>query len=125
MVTSTSTSSLAESKACFNKLIINYTHNEYATLKLSLLKAQGQGDIPQFKQAIIDIPVVCSLCLHRVPICIERNCDSLVTVKFSYSSVVVVTVYSFGIVISISVRECLMHSCFRRISRNHLIALQK
>ena len=59
---------------------------------------------------------------------IERNCDSRVTLKFRYSSVVVVvvvvTVYSFGIVISISVGECLMHPCFRRISRNHLIALK-
>ena len=31
----------------------------------------GQEDIPQFKQAIIDIPVVCSLCLHWLPILLK------------------------------------------------------
>ena len=35
--------SLAESKACFNRLIVNSSHTDYATLKSSLSKALRYG----------------------------------------------------------------------------------
>ena len=35
--------SLAESKACFNRLILNSSHTDYATLKSSLSKALKYG----------------------------------------------------------------------------------
>ena len=34
---------LAESKACFNRLIVNSSHTDYATLKSSLTKALKYG----------------------------------------------------------------------------------